>query len=115
MGVWTVPWEEQVMRQANTYWFYAICFSLAGTLYSIFFSAPAKSANKPKNDKEKNKEEPAGKTPKTSALLIQFVADSCDLLLPVELLDWYPTGDLVLGVTMVVSTVLTGWNIWTRV
>ncbi|KAJ5113175.1 hypothetical protein N7456_001709 [Penicillium angulare] len=119
MGVWTVPWEERVMRQANTYWFFALCFSLAGSLYKIFFSAPTKPANKSKskskNGKEKKTEEPVVEAPKTSALVQQFVVDSCDLLLPLELLGWYPTGDLVLGVTMVLSTILTGWNVWARV
>lgn len=119
MGVWTVPWEERVMRQANTYWFFALCFSLAGSLYRIFFSAPTKPVNKSKskskNGKEKKTEEPVVEAPKTSALVQQFVVDSCDLLLPLELLGWYPTGDLVLGVTMVLSTILTGWNVWARV
>lgn len=115
MGVWTVPWEERIMRQANTYWFYALCFSVAGSLYNIFFSAPAKPAKKSKDEKEKKSEESVVDTPQTSGLLLPLIADSCDLLLPLELLDWYPTGDLVIGVTMVLSTILTGWNIWARV
>lgn len=116
MGVHAVSWEGEVMRQANTFWFYALALSLIGTLYRIFFSAghgvPRKDARK-KNPRESDKAIPAA--PSTAALVRQAVVDSCDLLIPAELLNWMPTGDLVLGVTMVVSTLLAGRDIWVRV
>ncbi|KAJ6014182.1 hypothetical protein N7540_008773 [Penicillium herquei] len=120
MGVYAVPWEARVMREANTFWFYALSFSIAGSLYGIIFPAaaePAKKTQTKNGKKEKNEEKVAAPAPRTSntpALLRKIVTDSCDLLLPAELLNWMPTGDLVLGVTMVLSTILTGSDIWAR-
>ncbi|KAJ5172050.1 subunits of heterodimeric actin filament capping protein Capz [Penicillium capsulatum] len=112
MGVYAVSWEAEVMRQANTFWFYALALSLAGTLYR-FFSAPVLPPNSKKGARKNEKSVPAG--PDTAALVRQAIVDSCDLLIPAELLDWMPTGDLVLGVTMVVSTVVSGRDIWVGV
>ncbi|KAJ5732226.1 hypothetical protein N7493_003707 [Penicillium malachiteum] len=119
MGVYAVPWEARVMREANTFWFYAISLSIAGSLYGIFFPAATEPAKKPQTEKGKkeNDEKVAASAPRTSntpALVKRIVVDSCDLLLPAELLNWMPTGDLVLGVTMVLSTILTGSDIWAR-
>ncbi|KAJ5215395.1 uncharacterized protein N7498_001802 [Penicillium cinerascens] len=114
MGVYMVPWEERVMREANQFWFYALSLSLLGAIYALL-SPPR--ASKSQNEKKKGKktEKTAPTTVNSSALVKQIVVDSCDLLIPAELLDWYPTGDLVLGVTMVLSTLLTGQDIWSRV
>ena len=105
------------MREANTFWFSALSFSLAGAVYGVFFQ-PAAQASKPKGNKkgkaEQNNEKAAIPTAHSSALVKQIVVDCCDLLIPVELLNWMPTGDLVLGLTMVVSTLLTGSDIWAR-
>lgn len=118
MGVWAVPWEERVMREANTFWFYALCFSLAGAVYSLLFSGSTE-ASKGKNGKKRNarksEKEKAMPQVTSSALLTQILVDGCDLLIPAELLDWMPTGDLVIGSTMVLSTLLTANNIWAKV
>lgn len=127
MDVYLVPWEARVMKEANTFWFYALSFSLAGAVYVLLFSASAESApkakdqNKKKNGtkSEKEKAEPVtndkANAPKTAALVRQIIVESCDLVLPVTLLNWWPTSDLVVGLTMVVSTVLTGREIWKKV
>lgn len=127
MDVYLVPWEQRVMNEANTFWFYALSFSIAGAVYGLLFSgsgepaAKAKDSKNEKNDakaeKEKTKvaaDSKAGAT-KTTALVRQIVVESCDLVLPVTLLGWVHLGDLVVGGTMVVSTVLTGREIWKRV
>ncbi|KAJ5112784.1 hypothetical protein N7532_000829 [Penicillium argentinense] len=116
MGVWAVPWEERVMREANTFWFYALSFSLAGTVYALLFSNSTAPASKGKNGKKKNgrKNEKAVSRVDSSALMKQIVVDGCDLLIPAELLDWMPTGDLVIGSTMILSTLLTGQDIWAK-
>lgn len=126
MGVYAVPWEERVMREANTFWFYAISFSLLGSIYALLFSGAVEQKSKSK-DGEKKINEKTGKTEKiqkvekpapgvsTSVLLKQIVVDGCDILLPVTLLGWYHPGDLVVGGTMVLSTLLTGSKIWAQV
>ena len=123
MGVYAVPWEERVMREANTFWFYAISFSLIGSVYALLFSGAAEQKTKSKNG-EKKINEKTGKVEKaekpapgvnTSVLMKQIVVDGCDILLPVTLLGWYHPGDLIVGGTMVLSTLLTGSSIWAQV
>lgn len=111
------------MREANTFWFYAISFSLIGSVYALLFSGAAEQKTKSKNG-EKKINEKTGKAEKaekpapgvnTSVLMKQIVVDGCDILLPVTLLGWYHPGDLVVGGTMVLSTLLTGSSIWAHV
>lgn len=113
MGVYAVPWEERVMREANQFWFYALSFSLLGAGYALLSSPSSGRASKTKDGRKNKKTDQPTVT--SSALVKQIVVDGCDLLIPAELLNWMPTGDLVLGVTMVISTVLTGQSIWNRV
>ncbi|GLI75767.1 hypothetical protein PoHVEF18_004030 [Penicillium ochrochloron] len=127
MDVYLVPWEQRVMKEANTFWFYALSFSLAGSVFALLFSTSVEPASKAKDQKtrkngakaEKEKVEAVtnekADAPKTAALVRQIVVDGCDLFLPAALLGWMPTGDLVIGSTMVLSTVLTGREIWKRV
>jgi hypothetical protein len=116
MGVYAVPWEERIMREANTYWFYALCFSLLGTLYALFFSSnESQSKGKGKRGGRKSEKAAAASKIDSSALWTAFVIDGCDLLIPAELLDWMPTGDLVIGSTMILSTLLAAKGIWKKV
>jgi hypothetical protein len=125
MDVYLVPWEGRVMKEANTFWFYALSFSLLGSVYGLLFSASAepspkakdekKDGAKPENEKAKPVTNEKANAPKTVALVRQIVVDGCDLFLPITLLGWVPTGNLVIGLTMVLSTVLTGREIWKRV
>lgn len=115
MGVYLVPWEERVMREANQFWFYALAFSLLEALYALSSRTTSQGRNGKKKRTGRKTEKAVSGAVDSSALVKQIVVDGCDLLIPAELLDWMPTGDLVLGVTMVVSTVLTGREIWRRV
>lgn len=105
------------MREANQFWFYALSFSLLGALYALFSPSTGRASQAKSEEKKSGKksEKAASASVDSSALVKQIVVDGCDLLIPAELLNWMPTGDLVLGVTMVLSTVLTGRDIWTRV
>ncbi|KAJ5666501.1 peroxin-11B Pex11B-Penicillium chrysogenum [Penicillium maclennaniae] len=105
-------WEERVMREANQFWFYALSFSLIGAVYALLSPSPA---SKSKGKKGQKDEKVTAPTVNTSALVKQIVVESCDLLIPAQLLGWYPTGDLIVGMTMVLSTLITGKAIWSRV
>lgn len=116
MGVWAVPWEERVMREANTFWFYALCFSLTGTLYALLSSGSSETRGRGGKKKNARKSEKvAASKAVSSALWMQLLIDGCDLLIPAELLNWMPTGDLVIGSTMILSTLLAAGGIWARV
>jgi hypothetical protein len=115
MGVYAVSWHDPVMDQANTFWLYALSFSIAGGIWALLGPSeqPAKRDGK-KEKVESEKTVPVKATP-SSALIQQIVVDGCDLLIPLELLNWMPTGDVVVGSTMVLSTLLTAQNIWAQV
>ena len=117
MGVYTVPWEERVMREANQFWFYALAFSLLGGLYELLAPTSEGASSKVKSQKKNGFkfEKAVSTTSNKFALMKRIVVDACDLLIPAELLDWMPTGDLVVGLTMVLSTLLTAGDIWARV
>ncbi|KAJ5223892.1 hypothetical protein N7468_008434 [Penicillium chermesinum] len=108
LGVWQVPWEERMMR--------------LHALYTASQEGPAepnreKEKTEGKLDEKEGEQTQEAPAPKvnTSAVWQQVVGESCDILLPLELLNWMPTGDLVIGVTMVVSTLLSIRSVWARV
>lgn len=117
MGVYAVPWNDRVMEQANTFWFYALSFSVAGAIWALLVGLAEQPSKK--NDKKNQKTASEKATPvkptAASARVKQIVVDGCDLLIPLELLGWMPTGDMVVGSTMVLSTLLTAQEIWARV
>lgn len=118
MGVYAVPWNDHVMDQANTFWFYALSFSVAGAIWALLVSPveqSSKTNGKRKNRKTVSEKATPVKPTAASARVKQIVVDGCDLLIPLELLGWMPTGDVVVGSTMVLSTLLTAQEIWTRV
>lgn len=118
MGVYTVRWHDRVMDQANTFWFYALFFSVAGAIWALLVG-PAEQLSK-KNGKRENQKTTSEKATSVqptaaSAWAKQIVVDGCDSLIPLELLGWMPTGDVVVGSTMVLSTLLTAQEIWVSV
>ncbi|KAJ5205149.1 peroxin-11B [Penicillium cf. griseofulvum] len=117
MGVYAVSWNGRVMDQANTFWFYALAFSVAGGIWALLVGSaaqPSTKNGKRKNQKSSEKAPPA-KATAASARAKQIVVDTCDLFIPLELLGWMPTGDVVVGSTMMLSTLLTAQDIWARV
>ncbi|KAJ5554734.1 peroxin-11B Pex11B-Penicillium chrysogenum [Penicillium sp. DV-2018c] len=118
MGVYAVSWHDPVMDQANTFWFYALTFSVAGALWALLFGPAEKPVRK--NGQKKDQKAVSEKTSPTkvtpsSVRVKQIVVELCDMLIPLELLGWMPTGDVVVGSTMVLSTLLTAQDIWAKV
>lgn len=115
MGVYSVSWSDRVMVQANTFWLYALSFSIAGACWRLLFGL-AKQSPQPtkKNERAESEKATPSKVIPASMLAKQIIADGCDLLIPLELLGWWPTGDVVIGSTMVLSTLLAAQDIWAR-
>ncbi|PTU24492.1 hypothetical protein P175DRAFT_0429400 [Aspergillus ochraceoroseus IBT 24754] len=110
MNVWPVAWTNMVLTEAFKFWFYAISFSLAGTAVGLlgwFATGPV-----PKGE-EKEKE--AATNPSVAPFVRRLLADGCDLLIPGLFLRWIEVSDLVVGITMVVSTLISGQEIWSQV
>ncbi|RAK96087.1 PEX11 domain protein [Aspergillus ibericus CBS 121593] len=110
-------WNQTLLTEANKFWFYALGVSMLESgwaFISLVFSAQ-------KNDPEKE-----GKTHETkmtrgrvssSSLFKKVLVDACDLLIPGTFLGWIAMeqGGVGVGVGMVVSTLLSGWEIWKAV
>ncbi|KAJ5325496.1 hypothetical protein MYU51_000197 [Penicillium brevicompactum] len=115
IGVYAVPWNDPVMDQANTFWLYALSFSVAGALWELLFGNPKQPSKvEKKSEKAQPEQVPPAKVTPASTLVKKVVVDGCDLLIPLELLRWWPTGDVVIGSTMVLSTLLTAQDIWAK-
>ncbi|KAJ5604382.1 subunits of heterodimeric actin filament capping protein Capz [Penicillium lagena] len=118
-GVHPVPWNNRILREAFQFWFYALALSVARSSWCLLFtsSKPAETTRPAKDQKQQKDEDEKKKKKKPCAsaaapLMKQLVADSCDLLLPGSLLGWIPVGDLAVGVSTVVSTLITGQQVW---
>lgn len=117
MNLWLVPWYNPVLVEANKFWFYAICASIARTLYTLL----TKPSSKPKrtNGKKKASAEKVvvAVAPGQSdlALLRKLVVDCLDLVLPASFIGWIPLQDVTIGGAMIVSTLLTWPDMWAKI
>lgn len=113
-----MPWNNRILREAFQFWFYALALSVGRSTWCLLFTSakPAETTRPAKDQKQKkNEKEDSEKKPYISAvapLVKQLVADSCDLLLPGSFLGWIPLSDLTIGVSTVVSTLITGQQVW---
>ncbi|RAK90263.1 subunits of heterodimeric actin filament capping protein Capz [Aspergillus costaricaensis CBS 115574] len=110
-SIYPNPYNKAILIEANKFWFYALGFSILGAAYDITFSS-ASSASKTKDEKEK-KEAPS--INRFSLLKRMLCVDACDLLIPGTFLGWIEMGQLGVGVGMVVSTLVSGWDMWNAV
>ncbi|KAJ5805332.1 hypothetical protein N7474_011219 [Penicillium riverlandense] len=116
-GVHPVPWNHRILREAFQFWFYALALSVARSAWCLLFtsSKPAETTRPAKDQRQRKNVVSEKKKPCASPavpLMKQLVADSCDLLLPGSFLGWIPLGDLAVGVSTVVSTLITGQQVW---
>lgn len=119
MNVWLVLWSTPVLTEASKFWFYAICISIARSVWELVVGFGPKTIDSAQNGHAgtDDKKKTSGNHPKqisTAALLERIVVDSCDLTLPGSFLGWIPQGDFEVGVAMVVSTTLASREIWAR-
>lgn len=81
--------------------------SIAGGLWTLFSTAYARRDIKAKGNNK------LAKSRRWSATAMKRVlVDGCDLLIPGAFLGWFGLGDDAVGVAMVVSTVVSGRDIW---
>lgn len=83
-----------------------------GAAFDILFSS-ASSASKTKDEKDNKKQAPS--INRFSLLKKMLCVDACDLLIPGTFLGWIEMGQLGVGVGMVVSTFVSGWDMWNAV
>ncbi|PWY70910.1 hypothetical protein BO70DRAFT_124496 [Aspergillus heteromorphus CBS 117.55] len=124
------PLNKTVLTEANKFWFYALVFSLLGAWWGVLFpttsSSPGSSSKGTKSGKKakssEKKRSPSAPLVSVSstrldvwAVFKRVLVDACDLLIPGMFLGWVDVSELGVGVGMVVSTVVSGWEIWKTV
>lgn len=126
MNVWLVPWNTPVLIEANKFWFYAISLSIFGAVVEIVVSlfpgskaqeGEGKATQQNGSAKENMDEISARQSQKQRSiepLVKSVVVDGCDLLLPGTFLGWMEASEAMIGVTMVLSTLVSGGDVWDR-
>lgn len=108
------------MIEANKFWFYAICLSIARNIGKLFFrpAVPNKIQSSQVAEEKRGRSQkpsPSKAEPSTSSLVKQLVIDSCDLTLPASFIGWVSLGNVGIGMAMVVSTLLAGQQLWSKI
>ncbi|GKZ23940.1 F-actin-capping protein subunit alpha [Aspergillus brasiliensis] len=101
--------------KANKFWFYALGFSILGATFDITFSSSATSSASTTKKDEKSEKKPTPSISRFSLLKKMLCVDACDLLIPGTFLGWIEMGQLEVGIGMVVSTLVSGWDMWNAV
>ncbi|KAE8356967.1 hypothetical protein BDV28DRAFT_144635 [Aspergillus coremiiformis] len=120
MNVHLVSWNGSVLVEANKFWFYALSLSILGAIWGLLVTSSTSASKTSRDAKKRNgkhSEKPAlvaRDRAERTGLLKQVVVDGCDLLIPGVFVGWMQVSDLVVGVAMAVSTVLSGGDVWGR-
>ncbi|PYH92903.1 hypothetical protein BO71DRAFT_356377 [Aspergillus ellipticus CBS 707.79] len=119
------PLSKTIPTEANKFWFYALGFSLLGAAWTVLFSGGSSSSTSAsgaagkspqKSNKSSASTSPVVKSSvDTRAILKKALVDGCDILIPGTFLGWIDVSELGVGVGMVVSTLVSGWEIWKTV
>ena len=107
MGVTSYEWGPRIQLEANKFWAYALLTSIVLSLWDLFITPPTPITG--------SKDVVSMRRPSTTELYVQLVVDGCDLLLPSSAVGWLSLSPVIIGVTMTVSSSLSGRQIWQRV
>ncbi|KAE8373356.1 peroxisomal biogenesis factor 11 [Aspergillus bertholletiae] len=123
MDVHPVAWNAPVLVEAFKFWFYSLALSVFGAVCGLLFTSSSSRSKTSGNDEKKdtkNDEKAVSKSDDSqskaqrTALMKRIVVDGCDLLIPGVFVGWMQISDLVIGVTMVISTVVSGGDAWVK-
>jgi len=118
MNVLQVSWYTLVLVEANKFWFYAICASIARTLGQLLAGSPfavddtnSQAASKKEQSAPVKRPSKPGRPSRTRTVQ-RLVIDGCDMLLPASFIGWTRLGDLEVGLAMIVSSLLAWGGVW---
>ncbi|KAF8859452.1 hypothetical protein BDZ45DRAFT_356468 [Acephala macrosclerotiorum] len=124
MGVYRTTWAQPLFVEAMKFWFYSITCGILLSLVQFWglYMAPNPVPKTGKAD-EKEEKESKEKGVKVEVewmstrrkIMKRLVVDSCDLFIPGSVTGWLAVSSANVGLFSVVSTVLTGTDLWTRV
>ncbi|RAL13263.1 PEX11 domain protein [Aspergillus homomorphus CBS 101889] len=110
-NIYPVPWAKSATSEAYRFWFCALVISILGAVWEGMNAGAVKGARKGK----KGGTLANARKVDMSALVKRVVVDGCDLLIPGSYLGWIGVGQVGVGGTMVVSTLLSLREIWRSV
>lgn len=125
MDIYPVSWNGPVLEQAYMFQFYALALSVFDATWGLIFcSAGLSKASVPRDESQctkivkssgKNSDFPSTSRAAVSSTLVKgIIVDSCDLLISGSILGWIAVSDLGVGVAMVISTVVSGKDVWKK-
>lgn len=100
--MYLTSWSGWVLFEAHKFWFYSLSLSLLGSLWMLIVA-----------DKGRGERKVISGTI-SSPWAKRLVIDGCDLLIPGSMLGWIAVSPMVVGMSMVVSTLLAAQDIWER-
>jgi hypothetical protein len=116
MGVYPTPLAEVLMLEANKFWFYSLICSIILHLHTLQTYHIAKSTKtvvfSVNGQTQPLKASQAERDDSVRITRTGLISDSADLLIPGHVTGWIKTSMGVVGIASVVSTVLSGKEIW---
>lgn len=120
MGIYSHPWASTCLLEGNRFWFCSLIFSIVWNLALLIIGdstlpqPPTQDENlkagKGKGLEAQRKE----KREERRVVLRRLVADCADLFIPGAMVGWIPVGSAASGGAGLVSTWITGVDIWER-
>ena len=102
MKVTDYSWGPAVQNEALKCWFYALLASIILSFWDLS-SSVFSAGNKGQTTRYEQSE-----------LLSQLVSNGCDILIPGSAVGWLSVSQSIIGNTMIVSTLLSGYGMWKR-
>lgn len=116
MGVHPTPLAEDLMLYANKFWFYSVLCSLIVHLYTLhrhYRMTASKPAIGSLNGAVQSRHSAQNfRDDSIRGTKSRLISDSADLLIPGHVTGWIKTSMGVVGIASVVSSVLSGKEIW---
>ncbi|KAL4787198.1 peroxisomal biogenesis factor 11 [Aspergillus varians] len=127
-----VEWARPLMIEANKFWFYSLALSIMRVTWELFFPIVAPSRTTSSSDKastpgkdgdgdgdsdstmqkKTEQQQQQQQSPPKWPLIKQIIISGCDLTQPGSFIRWVPATGLQIGLGMVVSTILSGHDVW---
>jgi len=113
MGVWTMPWAQQCMVEANRFWFYSLLFSIVLCVMQLLEGSRV-PAEKESGGNKLKKDEKKSLRVRRRIIVSRLLTDGFDLFIPGSITGWIHTSPAFVGFAGMLSTLLASKEIWDR-
>ncbi|CAD6443749.1 c6563622-f4a6-4ab5-a8cb-cbc0a6598970 [Sclerotinia trifoliorum] len=139
MDVCNTPWFRTCVLEGQKFWFYSLCISIFGGLYDLYLMHFNINTNPPpdssshenpipstsklgedaqavqKQEEDSKRNEGNQKRKNRNKIVLKIIENIADLFVPGMVTGWIISDLGVVGCALIVSTVLSSWEIWGRV